>query len=454
MEIRTHAEGGGLGRPHDAAVVIATLLRPTLLETVRSVYAQDLGGRIHLLIGIDVRRGPDALLDQILAERPAHISVTVCDPGYSTCTRNGGLCQSYSGGELRTVLTYLAHSRYVAYLDDDNWWAPDHLSSLRHAIDGGGWAFALRWFVDAATGERLMLDTWEAPGHDPSLPPAMRHGYADTNGTMIDKLRCHAGVAEWSYPNVPTGEAADRVLWRWLHAHQPGRGTGRGTVYYRVEDRHQLADRLKRRMPRATLRRRPLAELMAVVAGETREGSAVDDAPHADDRLAAVLRSVPDLGSIGEALLVGGAAGDAIALARAAPSATVVALDDWRSVTPVAGSGPPPAYSAFRAAIAGAGLAGRVRPLPMRAIVGAGFLQRVGVAVDLVLLDLERGSDGIPPDRLLLGFAGILRPRGAMLVRGLRPASTAVIRSFAASWELAVPPPIEGGFHLLRVAGI
>ncbi len=28
------------------------------------------------------------------------------------------------------MLSYLANSRYVAYLDDDNWWADDHLSAM------------------------------------------------------------------------------------------------------------------------------------------------------------------------------------------------------------------------------------------------------------------------------------------------------------------------------------
>jgi len=37
----------------DAAVVMPTLLRPSLERAVRSVFAQDLGGRIQLLIGVD-----------------------------------------------------------------------------------------------------------------------------------------------------------------------------------------------------------------------------------------------------------------------------------------------------------------------------------------------------------------------------------------------------------------
>ena len=65
--------------------------------------------------------------------------------------RHGGLHPAYDGGVLRCVLTYLANSRYVAYLDDDNWWADNHLSSMLAAIKDHHWAYALRWFVHPDT---------------------------------------------------------------------------------------------------------------------------------------------------------------------------------------------------------------------------------------------------------------------------------------------------------------
>ena len=41
----------------DAAVVIATIVRPSSRRAVRSVFNQDWPGRIHILIGVDVSRG-------------------------------------------------------------------------------------------------------------------------------------------------------------------------------------------------------------------------------------------------------------------------------------------------------------------------------------------------------------------------------------------------------------
>jgi hypothetical protein len=147
-----HADPGtDLQRPLDIAVVMPTLLRPTLLDAVRSVYAQSVDGRIQILIGIDKPEGDPAVIDAVVAERPSHCVVTIFYPGYSTSVRHGGLHPARDGGTLRTVMFYLANARHVALLDDDNWWHPDHLRHLRAAIEGRDWAYALRWYVHPAT---------------------------------------------------------------------------------------------------------------------------------------------------------------------------------------------------------------------------------------------------------------------------------------------------------------
>jgi len=46
------------------------------------------------------------------------------------------------------MLVYAANSRYVGYLDDDNWIHEGYLARLRAAIEGRDWAYTLRWYVD------------------------------------------------------------------------------------------------------------------------------------------------------------------------------------------------------------------------------------------------------------------------------------------------------------------
>ncbi len=50
--------------------------------------------------------------------------------------RWGGL-----GERNRLVAGLLTQTDYIAYLDDDNWWTPDHLSSLMAAIDDKDFAY-------------------------------------------------------------------------------------------------------------------------------------------------------------------------------------------------------------------------------------------------------------------------------------------------------------------------
>ncbi|MEI9981856.1 MAG: hypothetical protein WDN69_00740 [Aliidongia sp.] len=49
-------------------------------------------------------------------------------------------------------------------MDDDDWWARGHLSSLRAAISGRSWAYSYRWLVDRDTGWPICRDEWDSVG--------------------------------------------------------------------------------------------------------------------------------------------------------------------------------------------------------------------------------------------------------------------------------------------------
>lgn len=222
-----------LQRPFDAAVVIPTVLRPSLEQAVRSVWEQKFDGTIHILVGIDKPLGDKSVLEKI-QQGPANCALTVLDLGYSLAARHGGLYSSYAGGSLRTILSYAANSRYVAYLDDDNWWAKDHLATLRQAIDGFDWAFSLRWYVHPQTLEPLCVDEWESVGPDKGCFAERFRGFVDTSSLMLDKLACEEALRWWSHPlnGNPEGVGEDRNVFEYLRRHRKGRGTNRATSYY------------------------------------------------------------------------------------------------------------------------------------------------------------------------------------------------------------------------------
>src|SRR5437667_9355784 len=142
-------------KPFDAAVVIPTLCRPSLLRAATSVFQQIGVARLQVLIGIDVVRGETSVIDAVLAARPPQHAVTVLNLGYSTSLRHGGVHRSADSGALRTILTYCANSRFVTYLDDDNWMEETHIQRLLAAIKDRDWAYTLRLLVDPETQETI-----------------------------------------------------------------------------------------------------------------------------------------------------------------------------------------------------------------------------------------------------------------------------------------------------------
>ncbi|MDN5882092.1 MAG: glycosyltransferase family 2 protein [Nitrosospira sp.] len=228
-------------QPYDVAVMMPTILRPTLAKALHSVFEQDLPGRIQILIGIDKPSADLSIISEMCKERTRGRAVGVLYPGYSTSVRHGGLHPARDGGVLRCVLTYLANSRLVAYLDDDNWWAPDHLSRLLAAVEGKQWAYALRWFVHPESREPICIDVWESLG--PGRGCFMENGgWVDPNCLLFDKLACEPAIRWWTMPLEGDRKAmsADRHVFHWLATHYAGGATGKATVFYQLDPRDSM----------------------------------------------------------------------------------------------------------------------------------------------------------------------------------------------------------------------
>ena len=237
--IKTYADPAmALQQTFDVAVVMPTILRPEIETALRSIFAQRFDGRIQVLIGIDKPRGDLEVIDRACRDRPAHCAVQVIYVGYSTALRHGGLSRAGDGGVLRCVLSFLANTPYVAYLDDDNWWHPDHLRLLRQTLGGpADWAFSLRWFVHPATGRNVCIDRWESVGPGAGLYARMFGGFVDPNSLMLDKTRCASVLPRWTAPlDVDeTGMSADRNIFDGLSRNFAVASSGEPTSYYRLD---------------------------------------------------------------------------------------------------------------------------------------------------------------------------------------------------------------------------
>ena len=231
-----HDEGFDLQQPFDAAVVISTILRPTLKDALLSVFRQTHPGRIQIMLGIDKALGDRGVLEEALKHRPPNQAVTLLELGYSTSARHGGVHADLWGGALPTVLGYLANSRYIAPLADDNWMHDQHIATLLAAIGDRDWAFSLRWYVDDATRKPLCVDLWESVGPGAGVYAETFGGFVDPNCMLLDKVRSEPVLRHRSLTFMsPVGPApSDRGVFDQLR-HRPWVCTGQPTSYYTIQ---------------------------------------------------------------------------------------------------------------------------------------------------------------------------------------------------------------------------
>ncbi len=222
--------------PAEVAVIIPSIWRSSLKAALRSVIEQEFPGRIQIMLGFDTPNQAMLDLDALIGELPPHRSVFAFYPGYSTSQRHGGVQPGFDGGALRVLLCYMANAPRVAFLDDDNWWTPQHIALLHQALEGGGqWAFTLRWFVDPRDDSVVCVDDWESVGPGRGVYLANFGGFVDPNCLMYDKLACDSATRFWAIP-LPTDASrltTDRQVFNelrqfaWRSVEQP-------TVFYRM----------------------------------------------------------------------------------------------------------------------------------------------------------------------------------------------------------------------------
>jgi tetratricopeptide (TPR) repeat protein len=184
------------------------------------------------LIGVDIVSGDRSTLDQIRAECPPHVSLTILELGYSTSLWNGGLKSNRCGGALPAILSLAANSRYVAYLDDDDWWASDHLAGLLSAIAGKQWAFAYRWLVHPDTLWPICRDEWDAVGPGRGINQERYGGFVSPSALMIDMEACDRVLPLWSHGSLTEGNGSDRRIFDVLSKGFTWAASQRHSLYY------------------------------------------------------------------------------------------------------------------------------------------------------------------------------------------------------------------------------
>jgi len=210
---------------YEVTVVTPTIGTPHLRRAIEGVQAQTYPLVRHLVVvdGAEHR----TKVEEALPRSPRRPIDTVVLPATI-----GG--RGFNGHRVYAAAPALVDSRFVAFLDEDNWFDADHLEAVMGRITSTGvaWGFSLRRIVDEE-GRFLMDDDCESLGPVPSWLDDSVH-LVDANCYVLRRDLALATAGLW-YRRAPDETSPDIELCRWLLAERPRfAATGRPTVNYRL----------------------------------------------------------------------------------------------------------------------------------------------------------------------------------------------------------------------------
>lgn len=203
-----------------ATVVIPTTGSDTLDKAISSVKSQTYQD-IKCLVVID---GPD------FTERAMKIIDRYSDVMVLQLPENTG-ANGFYGHRIYAASSYLINTDYVLYLDQDNWFTPDHvLTQLQNCVNNKlDWGYSLRGIYDK-DGNFLLDDNCESLGKWPIFL-SDTHFLVDTSCYCIKRdVIVRVGGAWYG------GWGGDRMFYSVINHHFPNYATtGLHTLCYRVD---------------------------------------------------------------------------------------------------------------------------------------------------------------------------------------------------------------------------
>jgi glycosyltransferase involved in cell wall biosynthesis len=157
-------------------VITAATKHPNLRKCIESVQQQDYPNVEHWVVA----DGPEwyESVDRVVASLPDRSRVQVVRLPRATGKDN------WCGHRIYGAMPFLTLTSFVCFLDEDNWFDTDHVSSLVTSVVAAKarWGFSLRKIVDA-DGNFLMLDQCESLGtlHPAFLAKTDKGFHIDTN---------------------------------------------------------------------------------------------------------------------------------------------------------------------------------------------------------------------------------------------------------------------------------
>ena len=214
-------------------VITPTTCRPSVIQAIQSVKNQTYDKVTHFIVFDGPEQFSDKIYDHI---RPKDFALVLPE--------NTG-ANNFNGHRIYAAVSYLINTDYVAFLDEDNWYEPNHIESLVTAVQPNshrdGWAWARRNIVDEL-GNFICKDECESLGSDRNVfCTETKSDYLVDVSCFFMNIRQAISVSPFWYRKARAENTmpADRSITRFLLEHCPFRQwSGEYSVNYRVGSRY------------------------------------------------------------------------------------------------------------------------------------------------------------------------------------------------------------------------
>jgi glycosyltransferase involved in cell wall biosynthesis len=130
-------------KPKAVTVITPTIGSPKLLDAVESIKAQTYKHINHLIV-IDGPEYASTVYGILPLDRNRRDDKNINDVIAPYNTGSDG----FYGHRIYAAYPHLVNSDYIFFLDEDNWYAPDHVESLVKVLEQNDFAYSLRQIYD------------------------------------------------------------------------------------------------------------------------------------------------------------------------------------------------------------------------------------------------------------------------------------------------------------------
>ncbi len=179
-------------------VITPTIGGPELVDALISVAEQDYEGEVTHLVVVDGK--------QYLSKVTEAIEISGTDPALLVLPENTG-ANGWNGHRIYASVPIFINTDYISFLDQDNWFKPNHLSSAIAAMESNAvsMSFSLR-AIYSKTKEYLCDDNCESLGLWPIWNSNGTRFLIDTSAFVFKTELIQATCSAWLKPLI-----ADRI---------------------------------------------------------------------------------------------------------------------------------------------------------------------------------------------------------------------------------------------------